>query len=171
MNTGRLTTRYGFLCIIITSLMFYYYFTSVFLCLLSLFLSLCSFFPLWLLLISCLFFPCCDSYSDSSLLMSVSSYRLVLALPFLSSRRGRTARKRRTEHAKPELTAHGFTRLAQLQLRQPDCSYFMRSYCFSTSPPNAIRARLCQAEARPQKDRRSLLMSPFCRFGGVGGPG
>ena len=127
MNTGRLTTRYGFLCIIITSLMFYYYFTSVFLCLLSLFLSLCSFFPLCLLLISCLFFPCCDSYSDSSLLMSVSSYRLVLALPFLYYRRGRMARWRQTDRAEPELIAHGFTRLEQLQLRQPDCSYFMRS--------------------------------------------
>ncbi len=127
MNTGRLTTRYGFLCIIITSLMFYYYFTSVFLCLLSLFLSLCSFFPLCLLLISCLFFPCFYSYYYSSLLMSVSSYRLVLALPFLYYRRGRMARSRQTERAKPELTAHGFPRLEQLQLRQPDCSYFMRS--------------------------------------------
>ena len=71
-------------------------------------LSLSVFFP----------FSLCFSYydygCDSSLLTSVSSYRVARAQLALSSRRGRMARKRQTDRAEPELTAHGFTRLAQL---------------------------------------------------------
>lgn len=61
-----------------------------------------------------LFFPCCVFRCISFLIILVTSYYINRALLVLYFRRGGMARKRQTDRAEPELTAHGFTRLAQL---------------------------------------------------------